>query len=325
MTAPRIVIAEHLWDGSWRADGALLVADGVVRPATPDEVEMAATGSTERLAGWVMPGFTDFHVHLDLVDAAGVATGALARVLDLGSNPSRELRAGDVEVVRAGQILTAVGGYPSTRPWAADAMFREVGPGDAEAAVGEQATIGAAVIKIALNSDIGPVWPDDLLADVVGVAHERNLPVIVHVEGAGEAARAATAGVDAFAHTPFSEDLDAALVKHLAATTTWVSTLRIHSGRDREFALANAARFQAAGGRILYGTDMGNGSSSGGVERDELELLAEAGVGDDALLTALTGGSLLPRWTATVSRAETEPASGAELTAWLTAARATRV
>ena len=167
--------------------------------------------SIERVAGWVMPPLTDFHVHLDLVDAAPVAAGELARVLDLGSNPAHDLRAGDVEVVRAGQILTAVGGYPSTRPWAADAMFREVGPGDAEAAVREQATIGARVIKIALNSDVGPVWPDDLLTEVVGAAHAWSLPVVAHVEGVGEAARAATAGVDVFAHTPFSEDLDHAL------------------------------------------------------------------------------------------------------------------
>ena len=325
MSTPRIVIAEHLWDGSWRADGALLVADGAVFPATPDDVAAFEQSSIERVAGWVMPPLTDFHVHLDLVDAAPVAAGNLARVLDLGSNPARELQAGDVEVLRAGQILTAVGGYPSTRPWAADGMFREVGPGDADAAVREQATIGAAVIKIAMNSDAGPVWPDDLLTEVVGAAHAWSLPVVVHVEGAGETARAAGAGVDAFAHTPFSEDLDDALVRQLAATTAWISTLRIHTGRDRDFALANAARFHAAGGRILYGTDMANGESSGGVEVDELELLAEAGLGDDALLDALTGDTLLPRWSATVSRSEVEPAAGPELAAWLAGAKAMAV
>jgi imidazolonepropionase-like amidohydrolase len=320
VSAPRIVIAEWLWDGSWSADGALMVADGAVRPATPDEVAAAAPDSIERVPGSVMPPLTDCHVHLDLVDAAAVAEGGLARVLDLGGNPGHDLRAGDVEVVRAGQILTAVGGYPSTRQWAADAMFREVGPGDAQAAVREQATMGAQVIKIALNSDAGPVWPDDLVAEVVGAAHAWSLPVVAHVEGVGEAARAATAGADVFAHAPFNEELDHALLKRFAATTTWISTLRIHTGRDRERAVGNAARFHAAGGRILYGTDMGNGPSSGGIESDELKTLASFGLTGDALLEALTGGGLLPRWGATVSRVDAPPVPGTQIASWLSGA-----
>ena len=235
--------------------------------------------------------FTDFHVHLDLVDPAVVAAGGLARVLDLGA--AGPVAAGPVEVVRAGRILTAPGGYPSTRPWAAGGLFREVGPGEVDAAVGEQTATGAAVIKIALNVDAGPVWPDDLLAEVVGAAHAAGHRVVAHVEGAGQAARAATAGVDAFAHAPW-EALDDALVAHLAAGVTWISTLRIHSGPDRDRAIDNTRRFRMAGGRILYGTDMGNGPSSGGVERDELEALLEAGLSHDDLLAALTGGDLLP-------------------------------
>jgi imidazolonepropionase-like amidohydrolase len=113
---------------------------------------------------------------------------------------------------------------------------------------------------------------------------------VAHVEGAGEAARAAAAGVDAFAHAPWSEHLDDALISHLAAGTTWISTLRIHTGPDRDVAVANARRFHAAGGRILYGTDMGNGPSSGGVEADELELLREAGLSDSDLDAAMGDG-----------------------------------
>jgi imidazolonepropionase-like amidohydrolase len=133
--------------------------------------------------------------------------------------------------------------------------------------------------------------------------------------------RAATAGVDIFAHTPFSEDLDHAVLKRLAATTIWISTLRIHTGREREHAVSNAARFHAAGGRILYGTDMGNGPSSGGLEGDELKSLTSFGLVGDALLVAMTGPGLLPRWGTTVSHAEGEPpASAAEFIAWLSRA-----
>ncbi|MEO8262929.1 MAG: hydrolase [Pseudolysinimonas sp.] len=236
--------------------------------------------------------FTDFHVHLDLVDPALVASGGLARVLDLGS--AGEVTAGSVEVVRAGRMLTARGGYPSTRPWAAGGLFREVAEGEVDAAVREQVEAGAAVIKIALNVDAGPVWPDVLLAEVVGSAHAAGRKVVAHVEGAGQAERAASAGVDAFAHTPFTESLDDALIAHLAAGVTWISTLRIHIGPDRERAIDNLRRFTIAGGRILYGTDMGNGPATGGVERDELEALLEAGLSRDDLIAALTGGPLLP-------------------------------
>lgn len=236
--------------------------------------------------------FTDFHVHLELVDPGTVARGGLARVLDLGS--AGAVSAGSVEVVRAGKLLTAVGGYPSTRPWAAGGLFREVADDEADAAVAEQVTAGAAVIKIALNVDAGPVWSDDTLAAVVSAAHSAGRKVIAHVEGDGQSARAAAAGVDAFAHTPFTERLDDALVARLAASTTWISTLRIHTRRDRETAIDNLRRFRMAGGVILYGTDMGNGPSSGGVERDELEALVEAGLTLDDLVAALTGGSLLP-------------------------------
>lgn len=223
-------------------------------------------------------GFTDHHVHLDLVDTDAIAAGALTRVFDLGGNPARTHRIDGVEIVRAGQILTAVGGYPTDRAWAADAMAREVTPDDVDAAITEQVAAGATLIKIALNSEAGPVWPDDLLGAVVAAVHDRGLRVIAHVQGTGQAARAATAGVDAFAHTPWTERLDDALLTHLAASVTWISTLRIHTAADRERAIDNATRFHRAGGRILYGTDMGNGPSSGSVEHDELDALREVGL-----------------------------------------------
>ncbi len=219
---------------------------------------------------------TDFHVHLELVDPALVAAGGLTRVVDLGS--SRAIEVPGVEVVRAGRMLTAPGGYPSDREWAASGLFREVADGEADAAVSEQVAAGAALIKIALNAEAGPVFSDAMLDAVVASARTAGLPVVAHVEGAGQAARAAAAGVDVFAHAPWSEHLDDALISRLATRVTWISTLRIHRGPDRERAIDNVRRFHAAGGRILYGTDMGNGPASGGVERDELDALREAGV-----------------------------------------------
>ena len=80
----------------------------------------------------------------------------------------------------------------------------------------------------------------------------------------------------------------------MASRMTWISTLRIHGSPDRGRAIGNVRRFHAAGGHVLYGTDMGNGPASGGAERDELELLLEAGLTRDDLLAALMGGAVLP-------------------------------
>jgi imidazolonepropionase-like amidohydrolase len=230
---------------------------------------------------------TDFHVHLELVDPALVAAGGLTRVFDLGS--SRPIDVPGVEVVRAGRMLTAPGGYPGDRAWAASGLFREVADGEADAAVAEQVASGAALIKVALNADAGPVFSDGMLAAIVASAHAGERRVVAHVEGAGQVARAAEAGVDAFAHAPWTERLDDALISHLATGVTWISTLRIHAGTDRERAIDNARRFHAAGGRILYGTDMGNGPASGGIEEDELDALREAGLAEDDLRVAMSG------------------------------------
>jgi hypothetical protein len=70
---------------------------------------------------------------------------------------------------------------------------------------------------------------------------------------------------------------------------------------------------------------MGNGPSSGGLEGDELKTLASFGLADDALLDALTGGGLLPRWGASVSRVDAPPPSGAQLVPWLSGATVERL
>src|SRR5690606_7456078 len=154
------------------------------------------------------------------------------------------------------------------RSWAPDAISREVrststlagAPGGARTAVDEQAGFGASVIKLSLNAAAGPVFDDDVLTAVVAAAREHRLPGVAHVEGEGMAARAIAAGADVLAHAPFSERLDDDLVAAAVAHgQRWISTLCIHRPGDRELAADNMARFAAAGGRVLYGTDIGNG------------------------------------------------------------------
>ena len=242
--------------------------------------------------GTVIGGFTDHHVHLQLVDPARLAGGLLGRVLDLGSAPAAVAAlAADppgIAISFAGAFLTPVGGYPSDRSWAPEGSFREIADGDAaEAAVAEMKAAGASVIKVASNSTAGPVFGDDLLQAIVRIADRHGLPVVAHAEGPGEAQRMPRLGVRALAHTPFTERLSDAEVSAQAGRIAWISTLTIHEGDTREIARDNLRRFHAHGGTVRYGTDLGNGDQPDGLNPAEVEALREAGVRGAALIRAL--------------------------------------
>ena len=241
-----------------------------------------------------MPGVVDRHVHLGLVDHGALADSAVVEVHDLGWIPDQARRwqrdgAGRAEVRIAGPFVTTPGGYPKGRSWAPDGAVREV----ADVAQARSAVVAAVVqrfdlLKVVLHADSPPYAPHVLQA-LVGGAREAGLRVVAHVEGPGQAQLALEAGVDALAHVPWTECLDDGLVAAMAASTTWISTLALHDGEARRTALSNARRFHAAGGRLRYGTDMGNGSWPVGVRREEVLALGEAGLSGGALVEALTG------------------------------------
>jgi len=242
--------------------------------------------------GTVLPGFLDAHVHLALIDPRLLSGGGISRVLDLGGWQSHGRRTSMPDLAYAHQFITAPGGYPSRADWAEPAWSCEVATtADAAAAVDLQAAAGASVLKITLNSPAGPVLGSEALAAVVARAHERGLPVVAHAEGSKQADRAFVAGVDAFAHTPFSERLADDLVTAMAARMTWISTLDIHGWGSPtaafDIASDNLRRFHAAGGRVLYGTDLGNGPLPLGVNHREIDALLGAGLSPEDVLAAL--------------------------------------
>lgn len=252
-------------------------------------------------SGVALPAFADHHVHLHLIDEHRLAAGGIAAVLDLGGDPvalARRPQPGMPRVAYAGAFLTARGGYPVGRSWAPTATVREVWDasphpgvsGGAATAVDEQAVAGASVVKVALHATAGPVFEKPLLDAVVAAARERGLPVVAHVEGEGMTRLAIDAGVDALAHTPFTELVPPALVERaVAAGQRWISTLDIHRGhpRTQARAIANLGTFAGAGGTVLYGTDLGNGDLPVGVNAGELAALHAAGVRGPRLVQAL--------------------------------------
>jgi hypothetical protein len=256
--------------------------------------------------GTMLPPLVDHHVHLMIVGAGALADTALAAVLDLGAPldlvTAQRSRDGLPRVDFAGAFLTAPGGYPVGRPWASEGSAREIDayegsgrsslPGPAETAVSEQHAFGASVIKVVLNSVAGPVFDRQTLDAIVAAAHERDLPVVAHVEGEGMTRLAIDAGIDALAHTPFTERLDDELIaRAVAAGQRWISTLFVTSygapSPERDRALDNLRRFHDAGGLVLYGTDLGNGDQPLGVNPAEVAALVAARLGAPAVLESI--------------------------------------
>jgi hypothetical protein len=269
-----------------------------------DELRPVAFGRTAvqrarvpKLPGALMPGIIDRHVHLGLVDAAALADTAVVEVHDLGWVP-RIARGWKIDpptggMVRiAGPFLTAPGGYPADRAWAPSGSVRELaGPADGVRAVDEAAAHGHDLIKLVLHSG-GPLLDDATLVAVVRAAHRSHLPVGVHAEGRDQARRAFDAGADMLVHAPWTEPLPDDLLRAMAGSMRWTSTFAIHAEPDCGRALDNARRFIRLGGRLDYGTDMGNDMYGGpmpvGPRPEEISALGQAGLTGDALLESLT-------------------------------------
>jgi imidazolonepropionase-like amidohydrolase len=290
------------------------VFDGGGGPPVPGRTVVAAGGLIERVGpagetvppagasvidgagATLLPGFVDAHVHLDFYPPAQVLAGGVTTVRDLGWPAGRlaALRAqaaapgaASPRLLAAGQIVTVPGGYPTRAPWAPPGTARPVdGPAEAVAAVAELAEAGAAVIKVALDDRVGPTLPAAVLAALVGAAAERGLGVTAHVGTAAEAAKALAAGVGELAHWPFDpRPLPHRLVDALAEAVVAVPTLHIDPSPARR---AGLRRFVARGGRVVYGTDLGNLGPPPAVDTEELRLLVEAGLGPGQALAAAT-------------------------------------
>lgn len=279
------------------------------RVAYAGVAEWAPEAEQEVTGDWfLMPGVVDHHVHLGLADPVEVLERGVVAVRDLGWPPEEIFPLVDIStgtdfdgprVAAVGPMLTAVGGYPSRASWAPQGTAREVrGPEEAAAAVERLAGEDPAAIKVALNTEAGPTPSDAELVAICQAAHARKLPVTAHVQGEGQAERALGAGVDELAHCPWTERLSDAVVEGLARRVRIVATLDIHSyGEVTEalrIAVDNLFRFVRAGGRVLYGTDLGNGPIPPGIHLREVQHLAAARMPNERILEAMTAWKLHP-------------------------------
>jgi imidazolonepropionase-like amidohydrolase len=265
----------------------------------------------ERLevGGFLMPAVVDRHAHVGLSDPAAVLLGGVAAVRDLGWPPDEAFALADASelpsfhgpLIRAvGPMLAAPGGYPTAASWAPAGTGLELeGPEHAARVVTELAGRGAAAIKVSLNADAGPTPSDGELAAIVEAAARHDLPVTAHAQGVGQAERAVGAGISELAHTPWSERLPDALLEAAARSVRIVSTLDILSygevTPELRVACDNLVRFRAAGGEVVYGTDLGNGPVPPGIHVREALLLHEAvRMTPEEVLAAMTAARLEP-------------------------------
>lgn len=258
------------------------------RIASVDEGVADGVATLDLDGGYVVPGFTDAHVHLQLADPADVLAGGVTTVRDLGGPPTaaQAERGGDLRVLIAGRILTAVGGYPTTT-WGADGTAREVAsPEDAATAVDEQVAAGAVIIKVALEPAGGlPVLDQPTLEAIVTRAAELGLRTTAHVSGAELLERAVAAGVRELAHLP-TDVGPSDLARAAEASVVVVPTLAVRAGDPA--AIEGLRAFREAGGEVLYGTDLGNGGTSPGIMVDEVRAMQEAGMTPAEVLASAT-------------------------------------
>jgi imidazolonepropionase-like amidohydrolase len=260
----------------------------------------------------LLPGIVDAHVHLDFYPPAEVLAGGVTTVRDLGWPAGRlaALRAlaegpgaASPRLLAAGQIVTVPGGYPTRAAWAPPGTARPVADAaEAARAVAELAAGGAAVVKVALDDRVGPTLPGPVLAAVVAAARGHGLGVTAHVGTAREADKALAAGVGELAHWPFDRrTLPDGLVTRLAEAVTVVPTLHIQPSPARR---RGVRRFVELGGRVLYGTDLGNQGPPPAVDVEELRLLVAAGLSPARALAAATSAAAAHLGLAGVGRVE---------------------
>ena len=282
-------------DTSVVLDGTTIETVGGADTDVPDDrTSIDAGGLT------LVPGFIDAHVHIGFFPPADVLRGGVTTVRDLAWPPDRIFPLAESSriagfdgptIVAAGPMLTVPGGYPTRAAWAPEGTGAPVtSPAEAIEVIERAASQGAVVVKVGLDASVGPTLDVGLLAAIVEAAHERALNVTAHIHGLDELEKALDAGVDELAHMLMGTDRipDHVVDDMVTHDVVVVPTMSCRTGRELEVATANLGAFVGAGGRVIYGTDLGNEGPRPGIEPVEIGAMNDAGMSPHEILVSAT-------------------------------------
>ncbi len=273
------------------------------------------------LTGWVLPGLVDVHCHLGLT-----ADGPADRATTL--HQARADR-------DAGVLLVRDAGSPAGTGWVHDRpdlprllragrhlarpkrYLRHYGReltdvADLPAAVAEEAARGDGWVKLVADwidrdlgaeGDLRPLWPDDVLAEAVRVAHAAGSRVTAHTFATEAIDGLLDAGIDCLEHAtgadPRQIDRIAAAGVPVAPTLLQIAQFAaiaaradprypVYAARMRRMHARRAQQVRDlhdAGVPLLVGTDAG-GTIAHGRIADEALAMAHAGVPAAAVVAA---------------------------------------
>jgi imidazolonepropionase-like amidohydrolase len=264
--------------------------------------------------GFLVPGLVDAHCHVGL--AAGDLDAAADQALtdrdagtllirDCGSpmdtRPLQE-RFDLPRIIRAGRHIAR------PKRYLRGLSYEVEDPSQLPAVVAEQAAAGDGWVKLIGDfidrsvGDLVPLWPDDVLAEAIKVAHEAGARVTAHVFGEDALPGLIAAGIDCIEHgTGLSGDTIAAMVEHGTALVPTLINIAlfpsIADGATRYPAYAAHMRALHAGvGRtvsaaieagipVYAGTDAGGGIDHGRIV-DEVVALHGVGMSAEQALAA---------------------------------------
>lgn len=287
-----LIVASRVFDGTrFVGETAVLVEDGTITEvAVPDDLADQAGDVVDLGEATLMPGFIDLHVHLDAFQE--MVKGGVTTVRDVGQPSVHNLREtpGRIRYLESGPLITAPGGHP-TQLW--EKLAVEVSsPEEAREAVARVADMGADLVKAVYTSGLRGKMPSleqSHLDAIVDEAHSRDLKVTVHVESGEDVEAVLKSGADEMAHAPCYRTPPGVLRQAALAGVPIVSTFLVSKGCP--VGPKQIRPFVAAGGLLLYGTDI-RPTERGrrGIRTEELRWMMQAGL---TLEEALGAGTSL--------------------------------
>ena len=259
----------------------VLIVGGLVAEVGPS-IPTNTSESIDANGRYLVPGVIDSHVHLAYLPVGeAMVKAGIAGAVDLAAPLPLRASAKGLDLLSAGPMLTAIGGYP-TRSWGQDGYGLEVDskPGIDEALDRLQGA-GARLVKFSLGA--GPDLDEELLQYLVTEAKRRDLLVAVHALSDADAATAARLGADILAHTPIQpmSNETVQLWSNRAVISTLTAFGSTQATKDNLLALRDA------GATILYGTDLGN-TREAGISCPEIVAMQSAGLANEEILRAMT-------------------------------------